>query len=83
VLAGPVRGDAVFLVDLILDRGWDVAHLEGVARHADVARRRVERVAMRQGFKLGRGSNKTGIFVSFQVIGDFEGTFVVQIDSLA
>jgi hypothetical protein len=32
---------------------------------------------------MGRGSNKTGNFVSFQVVGDLEGTFVVQVDRLA
>ncbi len=32
--------------------------------------------------RMGRGSNKTGIFASFQVVGDLEGTFVVQIDRL-
>ncbi len=30
-----------------------------------------------------RGSNKTGIFVSFQVVGDLEGTFTTQIADLA
>ncbi len=31
---------------------------------------------------MGRGSNKTGIFVSFQVVSDLEGTFTTHIASL-
>jgi hypothetical protein len=31
---------------------------------------------------MGRGSNKTGILVSFQVVSDFEGTFVVEVVDL-
>jgi hypothetical protein len=32
--------------------------------------------------RMGRGSNKTGIFVSFQVVSDLEGTFTTHIASL-
>jgi len=28
---------------------------------------------------MDRGSNKRGIFVSFQVVSDLEGTFVIEI----
>jgi hypothetical protein len=31
---------------------------------------------------MGRGSNKTGIFVSFQVVSDFDGTFAVEVVTL-
>ncbi len=32
---------------------------------------------------MGRGSNKTGIFVSFQAVSDLEGTFMIEIANLA
>jgi hypothetical protein len=32
---------------------------------------------------MGRGSNKTGIFVSFQVVGDLGGAFAVEVVTLS
>lgn len=39
VLTGALAGDAVFGVDLLFERVWDVANCVRVSRHADSAER--------------------------------------------
>ncbi len=75
-----------FAVPAIHERPADALLI--TADHGHPAPRRVAgqvssrclRALNRRTSHMGRGSDKTGIFVSFQVVGDLEGAFVVQLN---